>query len=70
MGNQNYRHNKGTYKKRVPLEVVMIECDTCDRITSHVHLGKLGIWKPNYLYQCFHCKSVYVSSKKLKYDKV
>lgn len=63
---QSYRHNKGKYEKRVPLEVAMIECGDCERRTAHIHLGKMGILKPSYLYQCSHCKSMYVSLKKLK----
>lgn len=66
---QKYRHNKGKLEKRVHLEVAMIGCDSCDRRTSHVYLGKIGIFRPNHLYQCFHCKSIYVSPRKLKYKK-
>lgn len=63
---KNFRHNQGSPEKRVKLETIVRECGDCERETTHIYLGNFGApWKNQYACQCMHCKTLYVSSRKL-----
>lgn len=53
--------------KKIELESIILDCKDCKRKIVHIYLGNFGVpWKPQYTYQCRHCKTLYVSKIKLK----
>ena len=56
------------YHQKSRLEMIVLDCPDCQRLITHIYLGNFGnLLKPRHAYQCMHCKSLYVSPKKLKY---
>lgn len=63
----NFRHNQGLPEKRVKLETILLNCENCKKETAHIYSGNFGVlWKKQYVYQCMHCKTLYVSLTKIR----
>lgn len=60
---QKFRHNKNTPEKRVNLEVLVLECKSCQELKTHIYHGKNN---NKFIYRCMYCDTAYESSKKLE----
>jgi len=58
------------FHQKEKLEMIVLNCRDCQRLITHIYLGNFGnLLKLQHTYQCMHCKTLYVSPKKLKLKK-